>query len=81
LALKIASPAIVPSEVPATYTSNPDLYFQWLAQCSNFVDQLNVMVYDYHGPFDVPKVSRVNAPLTQDTLPNSKNFIKATLTN
>ncbi len=81
LALTIASPAIVPSGVPATYTSNPDLYFQWLAQCSNFVDQLNVMAYDYHGPFDVPMVTGVNAPLTQDTLPNSKNFVKATLTN
>ena len=81
LLLTIASPAIIPSGVPTQYKTDPNSYFQWLAQCSNYVDRLNVMAYDYHGAFDVPLVTGVNAPLTQDTTPGSQNCIKATLTN
>jgi chitinase len=39
------------------------------------------MAYDYHGPFDNPKLTGVNAPLSADTDPSSINFIKATLEN
>jgi chitinase len=61
-----ASAAMVPGGVPQSYRDNPATYYQWLAKCSQHVDWLNVMCYDYHGAFDVPKLTGVNAPLNQD---------------
>lgn len=81
LLLTYASPAIVPSGVPETYKDNPDSYFQWLAECSAYLDRFNIMAYDYHGPFDNPMLTGVNAPLNQDTNPNSLLFIEETLQN
>lgn len=81
LLLTYASPAIVPSGVPPSYQDNPSSYFQWLAQCSQFLDRLNVMAYDYHGPFDQPPLTGVNAPLQKDTNPESLLFIEETLQN
>ncbi|MBS0628173.1 MAG: chitinase, partial [Verrucomicrobia bacterium] len=81
LLLTYASPAIVPSGVPQSYQDNPSSYFAWLAEVSKYVDRLNVMAYDYHGPFDNPKLTGVNAPLNQDTNPESLMFIAATLQN
>jgi chitinase len=81
LMLSMASPAIIPSGVPQKYRDNPELYYQWLARCSTYLDHFNLMAYDYHGPFDNPKITGVNAPLNQDTMPSSVNCIKATLSN
>ncbi|MDP1835701.1 MAG: glycosyl hydrolase family 18 protein [Chlamydiales bacterium] len=81
LLLSIASAAIVPSGVPQSYKDNPASYFQWLAQCAPYLDRFNVMAYDYHGPFDVPKLTGVNAPLFHDTNPASTLYVAETLQN
>lgn len=81
LLLTYASAAIVPSGVPATYQNDPSLYFQWLAKCAPHLDRFNLMAYDYHGPFDNPKLTGVNAPLNRDTDPNGSKFIEETLDN
>ncbi len=81
LLLTYASPAIVPSGVSDSYKNNPDSYFSWLADCSTYLDRFNVMAYDYHGAFDSPKLTGVNAPLDRDTDPNSSLFIAATIAN
>jgi chitinase len=81
LVLCYASPALIPSGVPAQYRDNPQTYYQWLKECSDYVDRMHVMTYDYHGAFDNPKVTGVNAPLMADTDPSSTNFIKATMEN
>lgn len=81
LLLTMAAPAIIPAGVPASYRENPSSYYQWLANCSVYLDRLNVMAYDYHGAFDNPMITGVNAPLLQDMDPLSVNCIKATLSN
>jgi chitinase len=81
LLLTYASAAIVPSGVPEPYQSNPDLYFQWLAKCAPYLDRFNLMAYDYHGPFDMPALTGVNAPLNQDTDPSGTKYIAETLKN
>lgn len=81
LLLTYASAAIVPSGVPEPYQSNPDLYFQWLAKCAPYLDRFNLMAYDYHGPFDMPALTGVNAPLNQDTDPSGTKYITETLKN
>lgn len=81
LLLTYASAAIVPAGVPESYQSNPSSYFVWLAKCANYLDRLNVMAYDYHGPFDNPHLTGVNAPLEHDTNPSSIMFVAATLQN
>ncbi|MES2199505.1 MAG: glycosyl hydrolase family 18 protein [Chlamydiota bacterium] len=81
LLLTYASPAIVPSGVPESYQDDPASYFAWLAEASKYLDRLNVMAYDYHGSFDNPQLTGVNAPLNQDTDPKSQMFLAATLQN
>ncbi len=81
LLLTYASSAIVPTGVAESYHDNPSTYFAWLAECANYLDRLNLMTYDYHGPFDQPKLTGVNAPLNQDTDKSSQLFIAATLQN
>jgi chitinase len=81
LKLSAASAAIVPAGVPQSFHDNPASYFQWLAKCAEFVDYFNVMCYDYHGPFDVPMLTGVNAPLNRDTNPDGTLCDEATLTN
>jgi chitinase len=81
LILTYASSAIVPSGVPDPYQSNPSLYFQWLAKCAPHVDRFNLMAYDYHGAFDSPALTGVNAPLDRDTDPNGIKYVKKTLEN
>ena len=39
------------------------------------------MAYDYHGSFDEPKITGVNAPLNRDTNPNSSFYIAKALQN
>lgn len=81
LLLTYASAAIVPTGVPQSYHDNPDTYFQWLAQCAQYLDRLNVMAYDYHGSFDVPQLTGVNAPLNRDTLEMSTLYDAMTIQN
>ena len=70
-----ASAALVPSGVPQSYRDDPATYYQWLAECSQYVDWLNVMCYDYHGAFDVPKLTGVNAPYDQVSA-TLQNYLK-----
>lgn len=77
--LTIASSAIVPTGVPEQYHSNPETYFQWLAQCAQYLDWLNMMSYDYHGAFPDDKVTGVNAPLPQDSTPGGPFSVKNTV--
>lgn len=81
LIVSYASAAIVPTGVSQKYHDNPSLYFQWLAECSLYLDHVNVMCYDYHGAFDSPKLTGVNAPLNHDTDPNSTMYIAKTIEN
>ena len=81
LILSYAAPAIIPAGVPDSYKVDPQSYYTWLKQCSDYVDRMHVMTYDYHGPFDSPKITGVNAPLMSDTSPSSTNMIQATLSN
>lgn len=72
LSVTYTSAALVPAGVPQSYRDNPDSYYQWLASCSQYLDWLNLMCYDYHGAFDVPKLTGVNAPVPEisNTLQN-----------
>lgn len=81
LLLSFAAPATVPAGIPKRFHEHPNDYFKWLAQCTAFVDRINVMCYDYHGPFNVPKITGVNAPLNRDTSPQSRLYIAKTLQN
>ncbi len=81
LLLSYASAAIVPTGVPSSYHDNPSSYFEWLAKCAPYLDRFNVMAYDYHGPFDNPALTGVDAPLNQDTNPASTLYIAKTLSN
>lgn len=81
LLLTYASPAIVPTGLPQKYHDQPELFFQWLANCAPYLDRFNVMAYDYHGAFDVPKLTGVNAPLQHDTLDTSSLYIANSIKN
>ena len=81
LYLSYAAPPYVPVGLPKQYQNDHSLYFKWLAQCSTYLDRLNVMAYDYHGPFDIPKITGANAPLNRDTNPESNYYIAKTLEN
>ncbi len=81
LLLTYASPAIVPSGVPDSYKTDPDSFFKWLAECAPYLDRFNLMAYDYHGPFDDPKITGVNAPLNRDTDPDSLMYIANSVQN
>lgn len=39
------------------------------------------MAYDYHGPFDVPALTGVNAPLSQDSTPSGHKYLAETVAN
>jgi chitinase len=81
LLLSYASAAIVPTGVPQSYHDDPDSYFEWLADCSEYLDRFSLMAYDYHGSFDDPKVTGVNSPLNADTNPASLMFVKESIKN
>lgn len=81
LVLSCAFPASIPAGLPKSYHENPDSYFKWVAQCAQYLDSLTVMAYDYHGPFDIPKITGANAPLMRDTDEKSIYFIAKTLQN
>lgn len=79
LLLSYAAAPFVPYGVPQKYRDNPDLYFKWIAACSQYLDRINIMTYDYHGPFDVPKITGANSPLNRDTDPSSTYYIARTV--
>ena len=81
LFLSYAAPAVVPAGIPKSYQDDPKSYYRWLAQCSQYLDRINAMAYDYHGPFDVPKLTGANSPLNRDTNPTSSLYIAKTLQN
>lgn len=58
-----------------------DSFFQWMAQCGQYLDWYNVMSYDYHGAFDDPNTvgTGANAPLLEDSVPNGTFDIKDTV--
>ena len=79
--LTMAAPAIVPTGLPQTYHDNPSTFFQWLQQCSQSLDWLNIMSYDYHGAFDDPVKTGtgVNSPLAQDSTAHGPFSVKQTV--
>lgn len=79
LKLSFTAPAFVPKGLPKEYREQPERFYQWLAKCIHFLDQLNVMCYDYHGPFNQPKITGANAPLSRDTDPSSLLFVEHSL--
>ena len=79
LLLTMASPAIVPTGTPEYYHNNPNEYFEWLRQCTEQLDWLNVMSYDYHGAWPSDTVTGVNAPLPQDSTPDGSFSVKNTV--
>lgn len=81
LLLSYSAPAHMPEGLPKEYKEDPKKYFVWLAACSTYLDRLNVMGYDYHGPYNEPKITGVNAPLYRDTSPGSPYYIARTLDN
>ena len=58
-----------------------DSFFQWLAQCGQYLDWFNVMSYDYHGAFDDPQTmgTGANAPLLEDSVPDGTFYIEHTV--
>jgi chitinase len=86
IAFKAATPPLsltyTPSAiVPTGISQSPSTYFSWLARCAPYLDMLNIMAYDYHGPFDNPQLTGVNAPLNRDTNPSSNLYVAKTLEN
>lgn len=81
LILSYTAPATIPAGVPKRFHDNSNDYFQWLARCTQYVDRINMMCYDYHGPFNIPKITGVNAPLTRDTSAQSQLYVAKTLQN
>lgn len=79
LMLSYAAAPFVPYGVPQKYRDDPDSYFKWIAACAQYLDRVNIMTYDYHGPFDVPKITGANSPLARDTNPDSTFYIARTL--
>jgi chitinase len=75
--LSMASPAIVPSNLPPQWVNDPQSFFSWLAACAQSLDWLNMETYDYHGSFDPATVGTgVNSPLLEDSTPNGPFSIK-----
>lgn len=80
LILSYSAPAAIPAGLPIDY-QHSNRYFKWLAECSQYVDRINMMAYDYHGPFSEPKITGVNAPLNRDTSLSSSSYIAKTVQN
>ena len=88
LLLTIAAPAIPKPPVGKYWAMDKEwegwktseAFFSWLAQCVEQLDWVNIMSYDYHGHFDSPKKTGVNAPL-YDSAPDGKFYVDLTLTN
>lgn len=78
LLLTIASPAIVAvgKKHESSY-KDPKKYFEWLGNCAQHLDWLNIMAYDYHGAFD--DQTGVLAPLLEDSVYNGSYSLKNTV--
>jgi chitinase len=81
LYLSYTAPAYPPEGLEQNFQKDLGGFFRWVAQCAPYVDRINVMAYDYHGPFANPKITGVNAPLKRDSSPQSPYFIAKTLEN
>ncbi len=79
LIISVTLPAAVPAGLPKEFQDEPKLFYQWIAKVSKQVDRIQLMAYDYHGPFDRPKLTGVNAPLYRDFSPNSTLYIDYSL--
>lgn len=69
------APPFVPFGLPRSYIEDPNSYYKWISQCAQHLDRINLMGYDYHGPFDDPKLTGANSPLNRDTNPSSTHYI------
>lgn len=81
LYLSFTTPAHVPGGISSSFLNDPKNYFRWLAECTKYTDRVLIMAYDYHGPFNHPKITGANTPLMRDTDPNSPYYIEKTLEN
>jgi chitinase len=67
--------------LPQKYRDDPDKFYQWIALVSDHVHRITLMAYDYHGAFDRPKLTGVNAPLYRDYNPKSTLYIENSVDN
>lgn len=81
LYLSYDAPPSVPSGLPKSFQDEPNAFFRWIAQCAPYLDHINILAYDYHDPFNIPKITGANAPLNRDTNPESPYYIAKTLDN
>ncbi|MCE2983885.1 MAG: glycosyl hydrolase family 18 protein [Parachlamydia sp.] len=81
LMLSITVPPFIPYAIQEEFKENPAAYFEWAASCAQHADRINIMAYDYHGPYNDPKITGANAPLLRDTSPGSPLYIAETLKN
>jgi chitinase len=63
LLVSFCIPGLIPYGMPKRYHDTPANFYSWVSKCQKFVDRITVMAYDYHGPFDDPKLTGVNSPL------------------
>ena len=82
LLLTIAAPAIPKPNVGEHWNTSEE-FFEWLAQCVEYLDWVNIMSYDYHGAFDLKDtgLTGVNAPLREDSTPDGLSCVHITLRN
>lgn len=73
--------AAIPKPSVGEYWQTPGDFFKWLAQCVEYLDWVNIMSYDYHGAFDHPQPTGVNAPLYSDSTPGGRSCVDITLTD
>jgi chitinase len=81
LLLSYAVPPFIPIGVSKNFQGRPEHYYRWVAECAKYLDRVQIMAYDYHGPFDIPQITGANAPLNRDTNPQSSYYIAKSLQN
>lgn len=79
LLLSFALPPSVPEGLPSRFRESPSAFYRWAAQCAKQADRVTAMAYNYHTPFEVDKITGVNAPLLRDTVPSSEFYVARTL--
>jgi chitinase len=81
LLLSAAFAATVPEGISKQFQEDPKAYFTWVAECAKYLDRVHLIAYNFHTPFDIPKITGVNAPLNRDFDPYSSLFIAQSLAN
>lgn len=79
LLISATFPPLVPAGLPKNFQDAPETYFSWISECSKYLHRVQITAYNYHTPFDTPKITGVSAPLMRDTNPNSPLFIEKTI--